>query len=313
MLKSLFVICVVVLSGLNSCVNEGESATRGSIGVAVDESFSQILEAEKTAFTSTYPEVNIKNTYVSEGTAVNLLLADSVRLIAISRELDSTEKMVLYKQRKNEARSYHIATDAVCLITNTENPDSAVTFEQLQDILNGKARTWSQAFKNGISDSMVVVFDKSNSSNLAFLRTKLGINQEKIPVFAAGSNEKVVEYVRNKKGALGVIGMSWISDKDSPLAIAIRKKIRIMWVADRGADEYFLPYQSELMNKIDTVHKKLYQNYPLARKIYLVNREPGTGPATGFMNYIGSDVGQRIILKFGILPSKMPQRLIQIR
>jgi phosphate transport system substrate-binding protein len=314
-MKYTIVLLTLLFLIMSSCSETGETATRGNINIGVDESFYPLLEAEKTAFMASYENVKINNLYVSEGMAVNMMLADSVRMIIISRQLDTLEKAEFARQ-KVFPRSHHLATDAVCLITHPDNPDSSITFEELQTLFNGKAHTWNELFKNGLKDSLVVVFDKSNSSNLSFLKERLGIQKEQIPVFAAGSNEKVVEYVKNRKGALGIIGMSWISDRDSPLAVALRKKVRVMWVADIGAEEYFLPYQAFLANEIDSTdknNKKLYQKYPLARKIYMITREAGTGPAIGFMNYMGSDVGQRIILKFGILPSKMPQRLIQIK
>jgi phosphate transport system substrate-binding protein len=293
--------------GLAACGGKPEdSATRGNVQVAADESFIPILDAERDAFTATYKDVKVNLNYVSEGKAVNLLLGDSVKLILISRELDTTERAELAKSLI-KYRSYRLATDAVALISHPGNPDTLISVEQLKGIFNGQIRTWKQLNpQSEVTDSLIVVFDKGNSSNLTYMKKKLDITQEKIPVFAAKTNQNVVEYVKQHRGALGFIGLSWISDRDTPLAMTLRESIRLLWVGkpdSTGKMLYDLPFQSALALK----------TYPLTRDIICVSREPGTGPATGFLNYMSGDIGQRIILKSGLLPSELPPRFLQLK
>jgi phosphate transport system substrate-binding protein len=290
-----------------SCGVPEESATRGNVRIAVDESFNPLLEAEREAFMATYKNVKVRPSYVSEGKAVGLLLSDSAMLSIIGRELDSTERSILAKD-KLKYRSFKIAEDAVVLVSHKENLDSLMSMENLAHIFNGKINTWKELGNSSISmpDSIIVVFDKGNSSNLHFIKSRLGIEQEKIKIFSASGNQEVIEYVSQHKGALGFIGLSWISDRDTRKSRELRQMVRLIWVGDKdstGKPAYTLPYQSELALK----------TYPLTRSVICISREPGTGPATGFLNYMTSDIGQRIVLKLGIMPAKLPPRNLQIK
>ena len=53
--------------------------------------------------------------------------------------------------------------------------------------------------------------------------------------------------------------------------------------------------------------------YPLARDLYIVNGQGYSGLGMGFSSFVAGDIGQRIILKSGLLPAKIPSRRITIR
>ena len=48
------------------------------------------------------------------------------------------------------------------------------------------------------------------------------------------------------------------------------------------------------------------------KKIYLLNYQGRTGLGMGFASFVKSEVGQRIILKSGLAPVKIPTREIRI-
>jgi phosphate transport system substrate-binding protein len=52
--------------------------------------------------------------------------------------------------------------------------------------------------------------------------------------------------------------------------------------------------------------------YPLLRDVMIVSREARTGLASGFMAFMASDKGQRIVLKSGLVPATMPIRIIEV-
>ena len=57
-------------------------------------------------------------------------------------------------------------------------------------------------------------------------------------------------------------------------------------------DNSYKPFQAYLY----------YDDYPLARPIYILLNDPRNGLSWGFSNFLQSDRGQRIILKAGLLP-----------
>ena len=54
------------------------------------------------------------------------------------------------------------------------------------------------------------------------------------------------------------------------------------------------------------------KEYPFIRKIYLLNYQGRTGLGMGFASFVKSEVGQRITLKSGLAPIKIPTREIRI-
>src|SRR5690606_7831129 len=48
--------------------------------------------------------------------------------------------------------------------------------------------------------------------------------------------------------------------------------------------------------------------YPLRREVKVLNYQPNLGLGMGFSAFLTGDRGQRIVLKSGLLPAKMPGR-----
>jgi phosphate transport system substrate-binding protein len=53
-------------------------------------------------------------------------------------------------------------------------------------------------------------------------------------------------------------------------------------------------------------------DYPMTRDVYIITSDIHGGLPSGFMNFVGGDRGQRIILKSGMLPATRPLRLVQV-
>ena len=281
-----------------------DNANSGRITIAVDGSVEPIIAAELDAFAAGYPKAHITPIYTSEGEAMRLLLADSVRLAVILREPNAYETAELAKQQL-KVRSLRVASDAVALITNLINPDSLFTVSEVNGLLSGTITTYKALGKNNNPDSVTTVFDRSNGGNLDYMQQRLGLKNEDLKgkIFSVNSNTEVIEYVKTHKNALGFIGVNWISDLDTPEHRAFSESVRVAGIADTlnpGPDDYYQPYQAYLSLK----------KYPFRREVYIVSREARFGLGSGFSAYMASDIGQRIILKAGLLPATAPVRLV---
>jgi phosphate transport system substrate-binding protein len=53
-------------------------------------------------------------------------------------------------------------------------------------------------------------------------------------------------------------------------------------------------------------------SYPLRREVYMILAEGKSGLGTGFVSFVANHKGQRIILKLGIAPHKVPAREVEI-
>ncbi len=297
---------LIAVGACQSNQEPDDTVSVGQITVSVDESLQPLMEAEEMAFEATRKYAKLTSVYVTELKAIELLLNDSARVAVVTRQLNSSERRI-FEESKLKYRSIKIATDAVALIVNTSNTDTLITTDQLREVLAGKRTRWSEVGNSGRSEKVTVVFDNNNSSNLNYLFDTLGVpNRASAPIFAVKSNEEVIDFVKKNPNALGVIGVNWISDIDDPKTPRFTEGIRIMAVAKRPEpepDDYIQPYQYAIA----------LQKYPLCRNVYMITKEARRGLGTGYINYVVSDRGQRIVLKAGLLPATQIIRLVNMR
>jgi phosphate transport system substrate-binding protein len=279
-----------------------ETPTRGKIKISVDESFQLLYDTQVYTFESLYTNAKLTVGYKPEVEVLADFMNDSVRTIALTRELTKDEKDYL-KSQKFTPRTTKVAHDALALIVNPSNRDSLILDTQFAAILTGKISTWKQLNPKSPDKQINVVFDNNKSGNVRYFREKFGISQNFPPnCFAVNTNEEVINYVKNNTGALGIISVNWISDKQDSISEKFLDNVKIVRV---GTDpmNYCKPYQGYIADG----------SYPFCRDLYMISRETFSGLGTGFASFVAGDQGQRIVLKSGLVPATMPIRLIEIK
>lgn len=296
------VTAVLLITGCRDRDKHGrilDTPTSGTVKVAIDESLRPLLEAEIATFEALYRRADIQESYLPEAEAIDALMNDSARLAIITRRFTDEEKEY-FKSIKITPTELDVAISAVALIVHSNNRDTLITMEQVKALLQGKIDSWDDIGgknKAGIE----IVFDNPNSGLIRHLKDSVA-EVEKLPsnTFAVENNEAVINYVSENPNALGLIGLEWISDKDDSTSNSFLKRIRVMSVA--GDSTHFKPYQAYLALKY----------YPLSRRITMLSREARSGLASGFMAFVASERGQRIVLKAGLVPVTMPLRVVEI-
>lgn len=294
------------------CHNAGkappDTPTSGTIKISADESFQPLIDTEISVFESLNPEAHIVATYKSERDCMLDLINDSAAMVIVTRPLDDSEQ-AYFKGIKMPIVSKALARDAVTLIVNPESKDTSLTMPQIKAIMDGSDTTTFDQ----------VVFDRQNSS---LVRYAIDSINEGRPLPAntkvADGCAQVVDYVANNKKALGVIGVSWVSDPYDSTGLSFLSQIRVVGVmsdstynylkVNPGFDPhdpayaryYFKPYQAYIA----------LRSYQLTRTVYFVLREPYFGLGTGFANFLGGNKGQMIIGKERLFPLNLN---IQIR
>ena len=164
-----------------------------------------------------------------------------------------------------------------------------------------------------------VVLDQSGSSMATYLSDSLLQGRPLGPtVFAAGSIPEVFDVVEKDPDAIGVLGVSWItSDMDSadlskedlaksvlndePVQGAtLTQRVKVLKVYRPGQAQAYKPYQKYIFDG----------SYPLFRQIYMITTASPSNVAGGFYSFVTGPIGQKIIMKTGILPATV--RTIQV-
>jgi phosphate transport system substrate-binding protein len=267
----------------------------GDAKFAVDESFQPIVNQELYMFKALNTKADPQVTYKPENDVLRLLLADSVRVAILSRDLDSSEVKILKTRNLTPAVS-RFAIDAVVLIVNKVSNDTTITVSEIKKMLNGQTKT----DKN-------IVFDNPGSSLVRYLKDLSGNNDFKLKnLFALKSNKEVIKYVAEHPDAIGITGFSWLDDSDSDVKDAA-SSVKIVAVKDEDnkkyANQYFKPSQTSLALK----------QYPLSRGLFIVNCTNRMGLGSGFTSFVTGERGQRIIMESGLLPDEIPGREISIK
>jgi phosphate transport system substrate-binding protein len=276
-----------------------DTPTSGFMKIAIDESLRPLIDAEVSTFEGLYQRADIESYYYPETEAIDALMKDSVRLAVVTRRFTQEEKDY-FKKLTITPTELDIAVSAVALIVHRDNSDTLLNMEQIRSLLQGKITLWSELGSKNKA-GIEIVFDNPNSGLIRHLRDSVA-HVDTLPenTYAVQSNAAVINHVSENRNALGLIGLEWISDKDDSTSNTFLKKIRVVSVA--GDSTHFKPYQAYLALKY----------YPLSRRITILSREARSGLGSGFMAFVASEQGQRIILKAGLLPVTMPLRIVEI-
>ncbi|MDA0986962.1 MAG: substrate-binding domain-containing protein [Bacteroidetes bacterium] len=269
--------------------------TRGKTHVLISEDISPVFIKQINEFERYYSEAKISYGICSAREAVVQLLNDSVKLIAIPRELNQDEWEVV-KKYNLYIDTFNIAFDGVVVIQNKFQNKTEYSTDDLKEILNGQKQNWSDGSK------LIVAMENQNSGVYNFL-TKNFLQKNKIGaiIYPCSTSTQVVDIVEKNKSVLGFIASSWNKD--------FQNNIKIVSIGDKnfqrdttGKMEYFEPHPAHI-----------YRNYyPLKRKIYLVGRSLSGGVEDGFITFVSSVNGQKIFVNNNLVPATMPVRLISL-
>lgn len=286
-------VLLTLFGGCKHNVKKIAGVDRSTIFV-VDESFKPIVDQELYVFGALYKDGHPKVIYAPENTAVNLLFADSARVLIIAREMNAEENKALASKNIKPIVN-RFAIDAVTLIVNQASTDTTITMSEIKKMLNGNTKTDKD-----------IVFDNPNSGLVRYLKELSGNKDFKQKnIYSLKSNKDVIKYVSEHPNAIGITGFSWLNDPEKDYADAVNK-VKIVSVKDDVSKvttgEYFSPSQQTIALK----------QYPLTRNLYILNFTGKMGLGMEFAAFIAGDRGQRIILKSGLLPDEIPGREINI-
>jgi len=275
----------------NSSDEDKETILKGSTTILVDETLMPIIQDQIDIFEKEY-KAKITLISKSENEISKAFLADSSRLVVLARTLNEEE--VKYLQNlKIKPKTTKIGTDAIAFISNKVDNDSLIALQEVVEFMQGKAQ----------SSVKGLVFDNLNSSTLRYMKELAGIKT--IPVkgiYSFKTNEEVVKYVSENDGMIGVVGLNWLYDPSSNVQEYL-KNINVFSVKGISKNVYVAPTQNNLAEG----------SYPLARDLYIINCQGYSGLGMGFASFVAGDIGQRIILKSGLLPIRTPGRKIIIK
>ncbi|MBC7485180.1 MAG: substrate-binding domain-containing protein [Cytophagaceae bacterium] len=256
-----------------------------TIFVACDSSQHAIVNELIEVYEALNPIRKVIPLYAREKKIYDYIRSNKVDVILRSYLLTPSEKSDI-ETRKLNAKIHPFWTDGLAIIAGEQFGKQEITEDELIAVLTNR------------SNSFHVILDNSNTATYGLIFGKYAVDKQQVNAFATGSEDSVISAVKRRSNCIGLIGSSYFTGKEEGLP----KGVKLVGLVPSGKQVAQYPFQDQLYNEV----------YPLSRKIYGINVGAKQSSGSAFASFVLSDRGQRIILKAGLLPAKIPPRTIEL-
>jgi phosphate transport system substrate-binding protein len=277
--KSLILFTITSFLYANSIQVKG-SDTIVNLGQKLAEEYGKINK-----------NVNISVTGGGSGTGIASLINNEVDIANASRIMKPKE---IANAKKNgvEAKEFIVAIDALTVIVHPRNKVEKLTLEQIGKIFKGEISNWKDV---GGEDRPINLYGRqSNSGTFVFFREAVLKGDYSNKMNRMNGTSQIVESVRNDLSGIGYVGVSSVYRKGrGPVDF-----VKSVLLSSKGG---FLGLQDVAysgFNKSD-VYSGIY---PLTRGLNMYTNGKPTGEVKKYMEFILSDVGQKIVDDIGFYP-----------
>ncbi len=271
---------------------EPQSPLSGYITVkGSDQALPAMMEAAYS-FMDLYQKAKIL--VVGGGSNVGLaaIFIDSAQIAVSTRPMTPEEK-----KRAEDAGfkigEFMIAKDGIAIVVNPLNPVEKLTVNQIVDIFTGKIKNWSKV--GGKNWPIRVLIWGENSGTHSYFKDSILLGKDYIDnALRFEYTETLAKQIAEDKGSIGAVSAARIYRSWSPLVEDVRMKA--LAVSREAKGSYILPDEA-------TVHGG---EYPFVRHIYLYTPQPAKNLDAGFVSYLTSSAGQKILAANGFVPITVP-------
>ncbi len=259
-------------------------APRGQIEIKGSDTMVNLALAWTEAYQKVDPSVTISITGGGSGTGIASLLNNTVDIANASRRIKEEE----INQALSLGIDPHeiiIASDAVAVIVNPNNPVDSLTLQQISDIFQGKYENWQEL--GGEDRPIVRVSRESNSgTHIYFLEMvlRLGDPQSRSlfdpNTLLLPSSEGIIAEVRDNPNAIGYDGLGYVTPEVKVVGIQAS------------------PESPAIYPSSETVFDG---TYPIARDLYAYTNGEPEGAIKAFIEWILSEPGQNIVRELGFV------------
>ena len=243
--------------------------------ITAEGSTTVLPVAQKTAelLMDSNPSLDIAVRGGGSGVGINSLTKGGCDIAMASRAMKDSEKQEALKNKINPVE-HVIAMDAIALIVNPINGVSSLTKDQIKDIFTGKIKNWKEV---GGADKKIVIVSRDSASGTFETFNELVLKGEKVSSSALmqASNQAVSGIVDRSDGAIGYVGLGYVTGKTKALKI------------------------DGISPSIETV---LNKQYAFSRALFFYTNGTPKGAAKAYIDFILSAQGQKIVKEMGFVP-----------
>ena len=298
-----FIWLIALVLGCNT--EEKETTTKGRLHVFIPESIAPVMVDEVHEFLNLYQAngADITDTIVSAETAARHFVQDTGRIVFLPRPLTQAEK----EQVKNTSADLNeliVAYDGIVAIVHARNKVVKMTTTEIQRILSGTLTRWEQLANSRPMKGIIKIYCHDSSDVTEYFKQRL-LNQTAISAnfMRTSSDIQTIRSVEKDPLAIGFASLGWIdSAKSDAIVLNLAR-------TSEDTDTTFAAPAETIGNFFSPHPANIYRNYyPLKRAIYMYTRGR-IDLAAGFGTYVATPEGQKLFLKFGLLPGTQKIKL----
>lgn len=265
----------------------GGGSSRQVIQNKGSDTLVNVAQAWAERYREIVPSVAVAVTGGGSGTGISALINGTVDVANCSRKMKAVE---IEQARKNGIQpvEFVVGYDALAVYVHKDNPVKGLTISQLAEIYGegGKIEAWPQLGVDigSAKDSKIIRYSRQNNSGTYayFKEAVLGKGREyKLGSLDMHGSKDVVESVSHTPGGIGYSGLAYATDD-----------VRLVPVAKQEGGTYVAP----------SVQTASDDTYPIARPLFMYTRGQPAGEIKKYLEWVLSDVGQRILLEKGYAP-----------
>jgi len=274
--SALFMISVAGVQAAEKITTAGSNTVRAVVAGAAQ------------AFKKTHPDVSFVVGGGGTPKAFEGLMAGEIDLGQMSRPLKEKDM-----KKIPDLMAFTIAMDGIAVLVNSDNPVTAITKEQIQDIYTGKITNWKEI---GGNDAPIILISKGEGRSTTELFLKyFGMEAEGV------GEEPQRMMVHKKKGdsAFGTAKAQMIIKTKAALGFLSTKKNAIIYVSLGPAQK--LAEKSGRVRLLDldgipaTIENVSNEIYPLRRPLNVITKGQPQGSVKEFIDFMLSEEGQNIV------------------
>ncbi|MDP6519124.1 MAG: PstS family phosphate ABC transporter substrate-binding protein, partial [Planctomycetota bacterium] len=248
-----------------------------------------VAQAWAEAYSTVDPSCAVAVSGGGSGTGISSMINGTVELANASRKMKERE-FAAARENGVDPVEHIVGFDALVVYLHHDNPLESITIQQLAEIYGdgGSIERWSQlgvTMPAGTSDEIVRVSRQNNSGTYVYFREAV-LGKEgryKLGSLDMHGSKDVVDLVEKTPGAIGYSGLAYATEH-----------VKLVPVSPGEGQGDVMP----------TVESAVDGTYPIARPLFMYTAGQPTGKVKEYLDWILSDVGQRIILEKGYAPAR---------
>lgn len=246
----------------------------GEPAITVKGSTTVLPIAQVTAeiFMEQNPDIDISVQGGGSGVGITSLIDGTTDIASSSRKIKAKE-MERAHSAGIDPYGNIIAMDGIAIVVHPSNIKNYLTRDQIKAIYTGTVSNWSQI---GGENRKIVVISRDTSSGTYEAFETLALDREKVrpDALVTASNQAVNMTVAQTPGAVGYLGLGYLT-----------KKVKAV-----GVDGIKCTKQTVVSGK-----------YPLSRPLFMYTRGKPQGTVKRYIDYVIGQEGQKLVEEEGFV------------